>query len=367
MALETTSLSQVPAPVNFVLIRALLRAANKTLPYFNGTLPGELQVSGGSASVKWRRIERLATATTALSEVTGTAAFGLGRTSVTPTITDITVAVAKYGNAILHSEEVDLFNVNSRSIQLMEELGVNAGESLNELMRDVWDGQTTDRFANQNTTDGGGVIPTTTASTVSPLSDNDVRESVRALNVNSAMKQFAQGTGSTNIGTSTVRQSYFGVCHSDVEVDVRSMSGFVPVEQYAGYTQTFVSEFGAAHGVRWSSTETAPLTSGAGTLTVTSSVADLRGATNILNDMYSTFIYGREAVGVIGLGEEHVTDIYMSTDMARAVELISHPPGSSGIGDMFNEAGSLAWKAWFAGKILQTLWIQKITSGATQL
>jgi hypothetical protein len=87
----------------------LLSAARKRLPYFNGTVPGMLEKSGGSRSVKWRRIENLAVATTALSELTenGPLAFGAGRTTAKPTITDVTTAIYKQGNAILLTEEVD--------------------------------------------------------------------------------------------------------------------------------------------------------------------------------------------------------------------------------------------------------------------
>jgi len=355
MALTVTTLAtHVTAPVNFVLMRALLRTANKTLPYFNGTLPGELEKMQGSASVKWRRIDNLATATTALGEVINTATFGLGRSTVTPTITDITVAIAKYGNAIIYNEELDLINVNSKSMQLMEKLGINAGESLNELMRDVFDASTNVRYATSAAND--------TALTAS-ISLNDIKYSVNQLNRQSALKQFAQGTGSTNIGTSTVRNSYFGVCHNDVEEDVRDLTGFIGVEQYGGYTETFVGEFGAVGGVRWCATEVAPISTGIATTTSTG----MRGATDILNDAYSTFIYGKEAVGSIGLGEEHVEDIYMSESRLPTVELINHAPGSSGIGDMYNEAGSLAWKAWFAGKILNTNWLIKVRTLASDL
>jgi hypothetical protein len=48
-----------------------------------------------------------------------------------------------------------------------------------------------------------------------------------------------------------------------------------------------------------------------------------------------------------------------------AVELIYHPPGSSGILDMYNELGSIAWKAFFAGKVLNSNWIVNVRSGAT--
>ena len=42
------------------------------------------------------------------------------------------------------------------------------------------------------------------------------------------------------------------------------------------------------------------------------------------------------------------------------VELIYHRPGSSGVGDMFNEIGSIAWKSWMAAKILDGRWLVKI-------
>jgi hypothetical protein len=50
---------------------------------------------------------------------------------VQPTITDVTKEIKKYGNLVLTTEELDLFNVNSRNVQLMETLGANAGLSLN--------------------------------------------------------------------------------------------------------------------------------------------------------------------------------------------------------------------------------------------
>src|SRR3990172_11735510 len=107
--------SDIPAPINNVYMRGLLSAARKTLPFFNGTIPGVLEKTGGSATVKWRRIENLAVATTALSELSpnATVTFGIGRTSVRPTIFNVTKAVAKYGNAIMTTEEVDMFNINS--------------------------------------------------------------------------------------------------------------------------------------------------------------------------------------------------------------------------------------------------------------
>lgn len=348
MATLSTLATHVTAPVNVVLMRGLLSAAKRTYPYLNGTVPGTLSENQGSMTVKWRRIENLAFATTPLGEQDGNTSWQMGRSAATPTITDLTVAIAKYGNFMNYSEELDLFNVNSRAAQLMDNLGENAGGTLNALMRNVHDAETTDRFAS-------GVSNAST--TVSAITLNDIRWAVNQLNRNSGMKFFPMGTGSQNVNTSTIRASYFGICHPDVEEDIRLLNGFIGVEQYGGYTQTFVGEFGAVGGVRFATSEIAPIDSGAGITTA----AGKRGATNILNDVYSTFIYGREAVGSVGLGENHTESIYMGSDSPPpAVSLIQKAVGSAGAADPFNEFGSLAWKSWFAGKVLNPSWHVKV-------
>lgn len=344
MALTNTTLqSNITAPVNYVLMAELLSAAKKVLPYFNGTMPGTLEKKQGSASVKWRRVNNLSPVTTALGEVS-TSSYGQGRSSVQATITDVTVAVAKYGNLITSTEEMDLINVNSDSLALMDVLGANAGESLNTLMASVFDATTSVRY-------GAGVA--SDAVIVSAPVKSDIKYLVNQLNRESAMKFMPIGFGSQNIGSSPIRQSYLLICHSDVEEDIREITGFTGVETYGGYTETMVGEFGHVAGVRCVSTEMAPVNSGAGT----ASVNGYRGAGATANDVYSTFIYGREAVGTIGLGEKHAEQIYKMYDRVPTVSLIHHLPGSSGVADPYNEAQTLAWKSWFAGKVLNDAWI----------
>src|SRR5512145_1256563 len=168
----STLTSDVTAPVDYVLMKGLLAAARKKLPFFNGTLPGELQKQKGSASVKWRRINNLAAATTALGELSNTN-WPIARTAVTPVISDVTVAVAKYGNHIKFTEELDIFNVNSRSVQLMDTLGANAGESLNIVMQTAFAAGATTRIS-------GGQTAATSVTTAMTL--NDVKYVVNQLN-----------------------------------------------------------------------------------------------------------------------------------------------------------------------------------------
>lgn len=361
MALDVSNLtSTIKAPINFVYQKGLLSSAKKKLPYFNGTLPGNLEKSGGSMSVKWRRIENLAPATTALSELTenGPLAFGAGRNSVKPTVTDVTTAIAKYGNAILISEEVDLFNISPITMALMDRLGGNAGESLNILQADV--------FKTGDTIVYSGNVANKSA-VAQEIKLNDIKRAVNAINRKSAQKFEGMGTGSTNYNSQPIRESYMGICHSDVEEDVRGLTGFIGVEQYGGYTQTFVGEFGAVGGVRWASTEIAPIETNTSTTSASASGAanyfHNEGSTGFAN-VYWSVVYGKEAVGSVGLGQQHttsITEMYNPTK-PQAVEVIYHRPGSSGVADMFNEVGSIAWKAWWGGKTLNGAWVAPIVT-----
>src|ERR1051325_5715744 len=200
----TTFGTNVTAPVNFVLMKALLQAARKKLPFFNGTLAGDLEKQKGSSSVKWRRIENLTAVTTALTEQSGTASAFLGRNSVQPTITDVTATMLKYGNPILLTEEVDLYNVNSRSVQLMDTLGANAGESLNLLMEAVFAAATAAQPRFSNGAAGGAASVSTITS---PITLTDIKWATNRLNRNSPIQFTSAGYGSTNVGTSPIRRT----------------------------------------------------------------------------------------------------------------------------------------------------------------
>jgi N4-gp56 family major capsid protein len=331
-------------------------AARKALPFFNGTMPSELQINGGSASVKWRRLENLAVASTPLAEVTGTAAAFLGRNTVQPTITDVTVAVQKYGNAILTTEEMDFFNINTDTARMVDMMGANAGESLNTAMISVFQAATNIRRANNVATD---------LTIITAMSSGDIRFAHNLLKRNSAQQFSPAGTGSINIGTSPIRTSYYGICHPDVEEDIRLLSGFVAVEQYQGYTEVEPYEFGFVNGVRWSSSELAGLIAVAG---ATSAAAGFRPTGTQPNDVYSSFVYGKNAIGSVGLGNMHAKSSYEMYDPKKppAVELIYKKRGEVGT-DLYNEVSSLSWKSWFAGKILNDAWVVHVKTLATRL
>lgn len=357
--LASSTASNVALGVNFQMMKGLLSAARKKLPFFNGTLPGELTKNGSTASVKWERLNNLSPTTTAMTEITGTTAAFFGRSTVLPTVSTVTAAMAKYGNAVLLTEEIDLLQMNLRAARFLDMLGANAGESLNLLMEAIYAGASTARWSTGAT--GGAASDTLVTSSISLT---DIKYVVNQLDRASAMPFMPYGYGSQNIGTSPIRSAYYGIAHPDVKETIRGLSGFLGVEAYGGYTETMPYEFGAVGGVRWCETEMIPVTTGI----ATTSVIGFRGATDATNDVYSTYIYGKEAIGTVGLGNMHATNAYEMYDPKNppAIEIINKPMGTVGT-DLYNEVQSIAWKGWFSGAILNSTWVGKIRSLAVDL
>ncbi len=365
MALNVSSTSYVALGVNFQMMKGLLSAARKRLPFFNGTLPGQLEKNGSTASVKWERIDNLAPSTTALGQLDGAvSSIFLGRNTVTPNVSNVSVAMAKYGNALILNEELELQQMNMRSARFLDNLGANAGESLNLLMETEFRNATQIRYATGVA--GGGAND---SAVTSAIKLTDIQFCVNKLDRASAMRFTSAAYGSQNVGTSPIRASYYGICHPDVKEDIRGLSGFSDVSVYGGYTETMPYEFGHVGGVRWCDTEILPISTAVTGATTAQGTQVLRGiGLNGGYDVYSSYIYGKESVGSVGLGNMHATTSYEMYDPKNppAVEVIYKPMGTVGQ-DLYNEISSLSWKAWFAAKILNATWITKVRSGASAL
>ena len=357
MSQTITDTVELEKPINVVFEQTFLRRAQQLAPYFAGTMPGSISKQMGTSTIKWRRIEQETPSTTALTELTGTATFMLGRNADVPTFTDITATIAKFGQFYIVNEEVDLFNPNGTAAELVAVLGESAGRSLNQLMRDIEEDNSTQRFA-------GNVAATVNVN--APVTQGDLNRVINELTVNSTRVFMPLTEGNTSIGTAPILWSYWAICHPDVAVDVAGLADFKSVETYAGQTVIANGEFGyyslAGRGVRFIMTEDASVDLGAGAVggsTVRETASDA--------DIYTIVIYGKDAFGSVGLGMRHTDGIYRAGDNTGGWELIFHNRGSGGISDPFNEISTLAWKAFFAGAVLNTDWSRALRVAASDL
>ena len=351
MAAPITTTSQISGPVNFVFQETLLRTARPRAVFFAGSVPADIEEHSGTFSCKWRRIENLSPTTTPLAELTGNVAFPT-RTSVQPSVTDVTATVQKYGNFIILSEEVDLINFNGQADDLVTKIAINAGQSLNRLQRNVLEQNVTIQRVGGAANDGV---------TNSAITANSLKKAVNMLQNQIATEFMPETTGENAFGTTPVPTSFLGLCHVDVELDIRNLPGFVAVERYVGQTNTWPGEFGADTDarIRWISHPEATVSTGAGAASTT-----LRNTAGNA-DLYTSIVLGQDAHGSVGLGFEHIKEIYEAGDKLPGIQLITHARGSSGVGDALNELSSLGWKSWHAGAILNSNWILGVRSGAT--
>lgn len=356
----TATDSELQKPVNVVFEQTFLRRAQQVCPYFIGSQAGNLNRQQGTSTIKWRRIEQETPSTATLSELTTTASYMQGHTSDTPSFTDVTATVAKYGQFYIVNEEVDLYNPNGTTAELVAVLGESAGRSLNQLMRDVMEDNSTQRYA-------GNVASTGAVHSV--ITTGIMDRTINELTKNSARMFYPMTTGSQNIGTAPILPGYWGLCHPDVAYDISAFStGFTSVEKYAGQTAVVTGEFGiyskAGRSVRMIMSEDASLDADTGAAL---SGADLNSTSASVADTYATVVFGQDAFGSVGLGMRHTDGVYRAGENQGGFNMIFHPRGSGGTSDPFDEIATLAWKAFFAGAVLNSNWSRAIRSAATNL
>src|SRR3990167_7312047 len=326
MALTVTATdTELQKPVNVVFQQTFLRRAQQMCPYFLGTMPGQINRQMGTSTIKWRRIEQETPSTAALSELTGASTYMQGRDADTPTFTDVLATLSKYGQFYIVNEEVDLYNPNGTTDELVAVLGESAGRSLNQLMRDIMEDNATKRYAGNVASDG--VVD-------AAVTVGDFDRIVNELTKNSARMFSPMSNGSINIGTVPILPGYWGLC---------SIAG---------------------RSIRFIQSEDAGSDPNAGN---NLSTTDLRTTSSSLVDLYTTVVYGKDAFGSVGLGKRHTDGSYFAGENTEGFEIIFHPRGSGGISDPFNEIATLAWKAFFAGAVLNANWSRALRTGATNL
>lgn len=349
MAITTTT--QIAGPVNYVFQMNLLRNAKAHCPYFAGTVPAEIREHAGTFTALWRRVENLTPTTTSLSELTGAVAFPT-RTGSQFSINDASATVQKYGDFVFLNEEVDLVNPNPLAAKYSEVLGIQAGRSLNRLQRNIAEDSLTAQFTGSSTT-ATNVSFTPTAS--GQLSLSSIAAVVNLLDRNDGSKFKPMTTGSQNIGTTPIRAAYLAMCHVDTTAHLRTLTGWNEVMTYAGQTETWPGEVGHVGGVRFIESTESSIDTGTGVAATGSATAHGR-QTATRYDVYNTVVYGQDALGSLGLGEEHVKEMYQAGDKLPGIMMISHNRGSAGTGDPLNELSSMGWKSWHGGLVLNSGW-----------
>ena len=354
----TDKTSDLTYTVNNDYKRAFLERMLPVCPYLLGSLPGELQKNGSTATVKWRRIEAIAPSTTALSEVT-TSSYMQGRASTTLTKTDPTATVLKYGQFVILNEEVVDFDASPVVMDTMENLGEAAGRSVSKLQENVVTTGLSARFA-------GGVA--SAGLTDSKVTAADIKFVLNTLSRNNAKTFTPTHAGSDRVGSTPILRSFWALHHPDVTPDLAAISGYKSLETYAGHVATVEGEHGYLAengvGIRFVQTSDASIDEDAG---VAVGSTGLRASGTDI-DLYTISIIGKSCHGSVGFGQQFKDGVYRPDEKKlSAVDIIVKGMGSGGTSDPFNEIMTIAYKFWHAGAVLNSNVGYNIVAGASEL
>ncbi len=265
---------------------------------------------GGGLTQEWRRSTPLTTVSTPLVEGVNPDAMGFE-------ITSQTVTLNQYGAYIKGTDVVVHVAYDSLLDEVSTELGAQAGQSIDEITRDVLVAGSSVRYAN-------GRSARNTVLVTDVLAANDLIAARAALIDNLAKP--ADG----KFFPAIVHPLTMADLLRDSTIRAAMNAGDHRSELFDGMMPTF-----------------------AGISFVESGIAKVfAGAGGSSANVYATLIFGQGAYGVTELS-------------GLGMEMIYHPKGSSGIGDPLNRFWTSGWKTSHAVKRLREEFMTRIEHGAT--
>jgi N4-gp56 family major capsid protein len=185
-------------------------------------------------------------------------------------------SLARYGEMIDYTDEVEIFSEDYIQVKYREELGELANSRMEDLIQLDMLGTTTVLGA------GGAVANSGIGADVAADGSDDaefkvsydlIRKATRLLVRNRAKKNSSIVTGSTKIGTTPIAKAYYAIIGADVKADLETLTRgetystefvYIPAHKYAGAASLAEGEVGAMHEVRFIEAESAIVYAGEG-------------------------------------------------------------------------------------------------------
>lgn len=254
---------------------------------------------------------------------------------------DYTVTLQQYGDYITITDVIMDTHTDNVLAEATDILGENAAETVETLRYNVLKAGTNVFYAGQVA--GRPQVAST-------ITRDDQRRVTTALNRQNAKKITSIVASRPDFNTKSVEAAYVAVCHSDLETDIRNMTGFKPVADYGPHTTPWEGEIGSVEQVRYIATTIAKPFADAGAA-VGSTGLRSTGGTNI--DVYPVLFFARDAFGIVPLkGKSSMTPMVVNPKPAP--------------GDPLAQRGTVGWKLWTATVILQEAFMVRLEVGATE-
>jgi N4-gp56 family major capsid protein len=285
-------------------------------------------------NVKFRRPRPFPVATTPLIE-------GVQPTPRSMQYDDVDVSLLQYGDVVTITDWVHDLSEDPVLSDATMLCGEQAGETLEYITWGVVRGGTSANFANGTQRDQVNT----------PIETNDIRLAVRDLKGMRGKPLNKMLSGSPDHNTTPIEGGYIAFAHTNVEHDLREMTGFVPVAQYGSRKPLCPEEIGTLENVRFILSPVLDAFPDAGA--AHGGLVLSSGGT--LADVYPVVVVAKEAYGVVPLKG------------AGAIRPTVLNPGTPSKSDPLAQRGYVGWKAYFAALVLNETWMVRIEVAVSDL
>jgi len=294
------------------------------------------QPKKNSKTRRYRRYESLARASSPLSE-------GIVPQGKQLTKTDVSVDLEQYGDFIDLTDQIEDTHEDNVLKASMDVLGEQAAETVEETRINVLKAGSTVVYA-------GGA--TSRATVNSAPTRSDLRKIYRAFKKNKARTISQIIAATAKIATEPVGEAFFAMGHTDLDADIRGITGFTPVEKYSAHMNALPGEIGKVENFRFVLTSMFDPWLQAGTSGTTFLSGGVQVSVGASADVYPLIFVARDAYALVPLqGSNAVTVMVKNPEPA--------------VGNELAQKGFVSWKTMQGTVILNQNWIQRLECAAT--
>lgn len=264
---------------------------------------------------------------------------------VTPTPTsinyeDISATLVQYGDLIQISDVISDTHEDRILNECIDMLSEQAPVLLEKARFNVLKAGTNVAYANGSAR----------SSVNSVFAVGDQRTAVRALKRQLA-RMITRVVGSTpDYGTESVAGGFISVCHTDLEYDIRSSTGFIPAENYH-QTKPFEGEIGKISDVRYILTTIAEPWTEVGAAGATGGDNVIENANNEAH-VYPILYLAKDAYGLVPLkGKKAIMPMVSNAKVSPS--------------DPLAQRSYISWKAYQTTVILSEPWMYRLEVACT--
>tara|TARA_R100000655_G_scaffold109485_1_gene164124 strand:- start:669 stop:1685 length:1017 start_codon:yes stop_codon:yes gene_type:complete len=290
-----------------------------------------------TTSRKWRRYESLSPATTALTE-------GTTPTGSSISYTDYTATLEQYGDWVEISDVIADTHEDPVLMEMSEVCGEQAAETIELLRIAVLTAGTNVYYA-----DGAA----NRAAVDSPPTRGDFRKIYRQFKRNKAKEISKIIKASVKISTEPVNMAYFAMGHTDLDSDIRNLTGFISVENYSNTDKALPFEIGKIEQIRIILTNLFDPWEEAGATGTDHLSGGVAVDPAAAADVYPLVVVAQDSYGIVPL------------QGFNAVKVNVMNPGKVSKSDPLGQTGFVSWKTYQASVILNQSWIARLECCAT--